>query len=530
MKKIFTLIATALLTMGASAQTTVFSATPLQDLTENWSTPTGETEITATYATISGGKMFTINEQDVVKEMIKKQGGEYAFQCTNNNTYFKVVLSEALQAGDVISARLQSRTDTDLGLFFAATSTRPSETTTAIILPTAAEQAWTEAPSYTVATGDGICGETTFYMFRATGKSTYFNTFAITRAGGGGGGGETGLAEVWSASSLTFDPETKIMQEAVKSENKGASFVIPEDANIFPTGTWETANATGDISPVTNWLAAQSNPSLYATALREFTFTASTASVSMKAVSTPNTDSSDAEAWQNDARTNMGLNTDACKIKWDSYVKPKTGNPSLGYYDFIETTEQGTAHRVYDDIWKIGCGKAPGKGTYYEFTFAKAGSMVMGVFMNRPNQSAVVVVDKETLNPLPYTDLSFEGFCQNNTFKYPDSGAESTDPTYQKFNFREDYTIDVSAQSGRPLLGYLSFPVEAKTYLVFQPSSQVGIYGFQFTPGGDPSGVETIKVEKAWNANAPMYNLSGQKVDKSYKGIVIQNGRKFVNK
>jgi len=363
-------------------------------------------------------------------------------------------------------------------------------------------------------------------------KRAYITSLTILTPGGGGGGGTT--PEVWSASSLTFDPDTKILQEAVKSENKGASFVIPEDANIFPTGTWETANATGDISPITNWLAAQGNPSLYATALREFTFTASTASVSMKAVSTPNTDSSDAEAWQNDVKNNgkknMGLDTDACKIKWDSYVKPKTGNPSLGYYDFIETTEQGTAHRVYDDIWKIGCGKAPGKGTYYEFTFAKAGSMVMGVFMNRPNQSAVVVVDKETLNPLPYTDLSFEGFCQDNTFKYPDNGAESTDPTYQKFNFREDYTIDVSAQPGRPLLGYLSFPVEAKTYLVFQPSSQVGIYGFQFTAGGDPSGVETIKTEKVWNANAPMYNLSGQKVDKSYKGIVIQNGRKFVNK
>jgi len=57
----------------------------------------------------------------------------------------------------------------------------------------------------------------------------------------------------------------------------------------------------------------------------------------------------------------------------------------------------------------------------------------------------------------------------------------------------------------------------------------MGLYGFQFTAGGS-SGVETIKVEKVWNADAPMYNLSGQKVDKSYKGIVIQNGRKFVNK
>ena len=367
-------------------------------------------------------------------------------------------------------------------------------------------------------------GDAESFTMTASKRQIRFNKIVVTLSGGV-------TVEEWKASSLTFDSETQILQEAVKTENKGAGYSIPAEANIFPIGTWQKANDTGDISPVTDWLAAQSNPSTYAIALKEYTFTASTASVSMKAVSTPNADSEERESWQKDERTNMVLNTEECPIKWNRYVKPKTGNPSLGYYDFYDAKEDGgSSYRVYDDLWKIGCGKLPGKGTYYEFTFAKAGSMIMGVYLNRPNQSAVVVVDKETLNPLPYTALSFEGFCQNNTYKYPSGDAESTDPTFQKFNFREDYTIDVSAQPGRALLGYLSFPVEAKTYLVFQPSSQVGIYGFQFTPGGDPSGVETIKTNKVWNADAPMYNLSGQKVDKSYKGIVIQNGRKFFNK
>ena len=30
--------------------------------------------------------------------------------------------------------------------------------------------------------------------------------------------------------------------------------------------------------------------------------------------------------------------------------------------------------------------------------------------------------------------------------------------------------------------------------------------------------------------NGAVYNLAGQKVDASYKGIVIQNGRKFIQK
>ena len=38
--------------------------------------------------------------------------------------------------------------------------------------------------------------------------------------------------------------------------------------------------------------------------------------------------------------------------------------------------------------------------------------------------------------------------------------------------------------------------------------------------------VQTIEV----NENTPIYNLAGQRVSKDYKGVVIQNGKKFVRK
>lgn len=45
------------------------------------------------------------------------------------------------------------------------------------------------------------------------------------------------------------------------------------------------------------------------------------------------------------------------------------------------------------------------------------------------------------------------------------------------------------------------------------------------------TGITEIKADKAvLDANAPMYNLAGQRVDKSFKGIVIQKGHKFLNK
>ena len=44
----------------------------------------------------------------------------------------------------------------------------------------------------------------------------------------------------------------------------------------------------------------------------------------------------------------------------------------------------------------------------------------------------------------------------------------------------------------------------------------------------DPSGVNTINVVKA--DNGALYNVAGQKVNAGYKGLVIKNGKKFVNK
>lgn len=45
------------------------------------------------------------------------------------------------------------------------------------------------------------------------------------------------------------------------------------------------------------------------------------------------------------------------------------------------------------------------------------------------------------------------------------------------------------------------------------------------------TGISSVKTaDKTLDANSPMYNLAGQRVNNSYKGVVIQNGHKFINK
>jgi hypothetical protein len=52
--------------------------------------------------------------------------------------------------------------------------------------------------------------------------------------------------------------------------------------------------------------------------------------------------------------------------------------------------------------------------------------------------------------------------------------------------------------------------------------------GFDYAAAAG-TGIETVKAADKAN-NDVLYNIAGQKVDKSFKGIVIMNGRKFVVK
>ena len=89
-------------------------------------------------------------------------------------------------------------------------------------------------------------------------------------------------------------------------------------------------------------------------------------------------------------------------------------------------------------------------------------------------------------------------------------------------------------------LGVIAFPVyqDAATYFVNACGSKITCNGFVFVPGatsignisfaGAGTGINGITVDGADNANAPVFNLAGQRVSKDAKGILIQNGKKFI--
>lgn len=73
----------------------------------------------------------------------------------------------------------------------------------------------------------------------------------------------------------------------------------------------------------------------------------------------------------------------------------------------------------------------------------------------------------------------------------------------------------------------ITVDVAEGTVIITHPTGSMNYYAFEFVEG--TTGIKTMLIPVE-NEDAPMYNLAGQQVDKNYNGVVIQNGKKFINK
>lgn len=98
------------------------------------------------------------------------------------------------------------------------------------------------------------------------------------------------------------------------------------------------------------------------------------------------------------------------------------------------------------------------------------------------------------------------------------TGATTADGTQYGFTTKFGTPAFAQVQSGQDI------PAK-KGYIVLNGASAAK-YSICF--GDEATGIHTIEAAPA--ANAAMFNLAGQRVDKAYKGIVIVNGKKYLNK
>ena len=141
----------------------IFSASVVNKQASDVKVASGTSLDMSTYATITGGTMtFYNNNSSDFSAVI--QSNKLYMRIGSNDHYYKIVLTQALAVGDMIS---YSTTD-NYELSFTNTYTR--STTPA-----------TSSHKYTVTEGDGLAGQTTVYVWRVASSTTVFNDLKITR-------------------------------------------------------------------------------------------------------------------------------------------------------------------------------------------------------------------------------------------------------------------------------------------------------------------------------------------------------------
>ena len=112
--------------------------------------------------------------------------------------------------------------------------------------------------------------------------------------------------------------------------------------------------------------------------------------------------------------------------------------------------------------------------------------------------------------------------------------AEAAGKDAQSIAFNLAEIKDANDYTLKNFKWYLKSDVEGKTMENLIKATGGTNFAYKVVGGAityfeDPSGISTVTT-KSNKATGAIYNIAGQKVDKSYKGLVIQDGKKFVVK
>ncbi|MBQ7441121.1 MAG: hypothetical protein IJV52_06345 [Prevotella sp.] len=184
---------------------------------------------------------------------------------------------------------------------------------------------------------------------------------------------------------------------------------------------------------------------------------------------------------------------------------------ALGYEAFIADGGNPTVDET-DNI-------TPTSGSYQVFKAKNAGTLIVCISLNANKEMFIV---KGTLDGDLFTGKTR---MSDTEMAAVVTNTEGAHPTFQTNN---DGNKDVEHSSADKYVGFVTLPVAAgDAYAIFCKGSKLGFAGYQFV-AGDPTGIANVAAAKAENAR--MFNLVGQEVSKNFKGIVVVNGKKFMNK
>ena len=176
---------------------------------------------------------------------------------------------------------------------------------------------------------------------------------------------------------------------------------------------------------------------------------------------------------------------------------------------------KATSNWADADFTAYVCGVNNGKlvsgaeptGCVYKFETVKAGSVTVGVQLGGTKGFHILDADFAEVAPASY------------------NLPAAKDGASQEFTQNEKGENIIAEKSN----GTVTFSVaEGGTYYVLAAGTRMGFYGFKYVTGTS-TGISDIQAPKS-SKDGATFNLLGQKVVNDATGIVIKNGKKFINK
>ena len=153
---------------------------------------------------------------------------------------------------------------------------------------------------------------------------------------------------------------------------------------------------------------------------------------------------------------------------------------------------------------KLVSGAEP-TGCVYKFETVKAGSVTVGVQLGGTKGFHILDADFAEVAPASY------------------NLPATKDGASQEFTQNEKGENIIAEKSN----GTVTFSVaEGGTYYVLAAGTKMGFFGFKYTIGTS-TGISSVNAAAA-KKDGKTYNMAGQDVSSSAKGLIIKNGRKYV--
>jgi len=169
----------------------------------------------------------------------------------------------------------------------------------------------------------------------------------------------------------------------------------------------------------------------------------------------------------------------------------------------------------------------PQNGTYYILDAEKGGTFNVGIILNASKEFYLIDATEAAADETEtYLQVALP---ESNIKAYSLIGADGAiDLSEGSSALNPDNATKGGIALAEKLTGYLQFYAYAgHKYYFFCSGSKLCFFGYTFQ-AGDPSGLNEVPAELK---EAPaIYNLAGQQVSGSAKGVVVKNGKKMVTK